>query len=106
MVEVSAAEVSHRITVIEVVRYHKAADILHNLLGPVGHGVIIVYILVIHIVLEYYAFILLKCLKVTFAYGLENLATNLLCHFLWQDSKIPAYRCFDLKIICTFVHRY
>ena len=38
-----------------------------------------------------------KRTRVTFACGLVNSATNLLCHFLWQDSKIPADRCFDLK---------
>ncbi|MBQ9137037.1 MAG: hypothetical protein IJX65_00175, partial [Alistipes sp.] len=37
-----------------------------------------------------------KRTRITFACGLVNSASNLLCHFL-QDSKITAVRCFDLK---------
>ena len=38
-----------------------------------------------------------KRTRVTFACGLVNSATNLLCHFLLQGGKIPPYRCFNLK---------
>ena len=96
-VEVGAEVVGHRIAIIEVIRHHKVADILHHLLGSVGESVIVVNVVVVYIVVEHYAFFLLECLETTFACGLVNSATNLLCHFLWQDSKIPTDRCFDLR---------
>ncbi len=65
-VEVCAEVICHRIAVIEVIRHHKVADILHYLFGSVGECLISINVIVIYIVVEHYALILLECLEVCF----------------------------------------
>ena len=62
--EVCAEVICHRIAVIEVIRHHKVADILHYLFGSVGEGIIVVNVIETHIVVEHYAFIFPERLEV------------------------------------------